>query len=413
MKLEILSIGTEVVLGSIVNTNASFLAKQLTLAHYEVTRTTALPDDAAALLEELTVLFDRTDLLIVTGGLGPTTDDRTRKVFAEFFETSFTTSKEVADEIAKRFGKDLPSLSDQSLVPKDAKVFVNPMGTAPGLALSKGKKTAILLPGVPKEMEAIFIGQVLSYLKKTYPPKAVLFHQEYHLCLLTESDIDPFLRKLEMEMPDLEVGIYPHYGTICVRFSSKVEKQIKIAAEKYFKEFETYIYSDKSPKIEIALQNWMIENHKTFSAAESFTGGSLSAAVTKVPDASKYFLGSLVTYSNSMKETLLHVDKKTIENYGAVSSETAQEMLYGLLKETGADYGVALTGIAGPSGGSDAKPVGTAWVAMGRKDEPPYVSKWQLRGDREVIMESGVNRSLGVLWRWVKHGVDPFLRKHL
>ena len=413
MNVEILSIGSEIVLGSVINTNASFISKELTRAGYSVTCVTSLPDDPEAITKTLDQIFERSDLLIVTGGLGPTTDDRTRKVFAEFFQTTFVASSEVAEEIGKRFGKDLSSLSDQSLVPKGAKVFVNPIGTAPSVALSKGKKTAFLLPGVPKEMKVLFSEQILPYLIKAFPPKNHRFIKEYHLCLLVEIDIDPFLRKLEIQAPELEIGIYPAFGTVSVRLGAKDEKILKDASRLFFKEFETYIYSTESPKIEEALQKWMIGNKKTLAAAESFTGGTLASYITKVPDSSKYFLGSLVTYDNGLKEAVLKVEKKTLEAFGAVSSETAQEMLFGLLNATGADIGIALTGIAGPGGGTDAKPVGTAWVAIGKKDEPPYVDKWVLLGDREKIIDGAVNRSLGILFRFLAYGIDPMIRKRV
>ncbi len=408
MKVEVLAIGSEILIGATVNTNASFLSHELADRGYHVLKHTVLPDNPEMLHQSLPDILRTCDILIVTGGLGPTCDDLTRDIFTKFFGKALIYSDEVAKDLEKRFGKTLATLQDQSMVPEKAVFFCNPIGTAPAIVFKEKNKVVVLLPGVPQEMKALFSQSVGPYLEKHFPPEEKSYRSSFHLALLYESKLDPFLRRLHEDFPKIDIGIYPYYGTLTVRISSSDLQSFSKATDIFTNEYRHFIFSQTSPRLAEALQERMIAKGKTLSLAESFTGGLVAASLTSVPGSSKYFLGSVVSYANSLKENILHVSEQSLKEKGAVSKEVVEEMLKGVFEETGSDYGIALSGIAGPDGGSENKPVGTVWIAIGERGKEPFTAKWQLKGNREAVITTGTFLAIGHLWRFVAHDIHPF-----
>ena len=391
MRIEIITIGDEILTGKTANTNVHFLSRELSLAGHTIARHTTLPDDPHLLELGLKEALQRSSFVIATGGLGPTIDDHTRNVAAKLFHSPFHYDESIAADLVRRFGKTLASLKDQATVPTKAQLLTNRVGTAPGFYFSSEGQGLILMPGVPVEMEAMFKEQVLPLLASpTTAHLAVL-----HFFSLIENQADPLLRELKSAHPELDLGIYPGHGVLTVTIKAPSEKLLRFAREKISSAFSPYLFASASGKIEEEVHRTMILRKKTLALAESCTGGMIAAHLTAIPGASDYFLGSVVAYSNALKQNLLYVSEKTLKEHGAVSKETVQEMLAGLFKVTAADFGIAVSGIAGPSGGTPAKPVGTVWAAMGERGKPPHVFTLQARGNRQIIILTATNVLLG------------------
>lgn len=358
MSIEIVAVGNEVLRGIAVNTNAAYLGRRLDEEGWSIARQTTLPDEAADLTAGLQESLNRSSIVISTGGLGPTLDDLTLACAARLFSAPGSPLK-------------------------------NSIGSAPGFHFKEGGRQLFLLPGVPQEMEAMFEEEVLPRL----PPRKKGFSVTLHFSMLRETEADPFLREMKCE-----AGIYPSYSGVTVILRGSDRAEVEKGSELLKKQFHTHYYESPSGKIEEAIQLWMIRNKKKLACAESCTGGFLASQLTAIPGASNYFLGSLVTYSNQLKEKLLHVSSKTISAKGAVSTETVQEMWKGVLSETGADFGIAVSGIAGPTGGTAEKPVGTVFYAIGFKDQPPVVGTFHFKGPRSLVILRTTRALLGLVW---------------
>lgn len=408
MIIELISIGDELLKGITVNTNAAFLSRHLQQNGYAVARQTTLSDQRASLLAGFKEALERADLVVATGGLGPTLDDQTRHVAAELFHSDFHFDQAIADDIARRFSGMNVSMEDQATVPSKAKTLPNRIGTAPGLLFTEKGKTLILLPGVPREMEPMFLDQVLSFVQKQWPLYDKKFSAQLHFCLVYESHIDPHLRELSKRYPAVEAGIYPSHGVQSVILNSPDKEQLFLFRKELIYHFGDYNYEAPHGKIEEALQAWFVQHKKKLALAESCTGGLISSHLTAIPGASDYYLGSLVVYSNEMKEKVLGVSKETLNTFGAVSPEAVHEMLDGVFKRTDADFAIAVSGIAGPSGGTEQKPVGTIWAAIGERGKAPDIGTFKGKGSRQTIILMTTNYLLSTLWRKVEKGIPAF-----
>ncbi len=412
MNVELIAIGDEILLGCIENSNATFMSKELLKAGFSVTRHTTLSDDDASLLEGIKEAINRSDLVITTGGLGPTLDDKTRRITADLMGSKFHFDKTVADHIEKRFGDKIVSLKDQATLPVKATPLLNQIGTAPGLIFTTEHGALILLPGVPVEMRPLLTEQVIPYLKQTFPQATTSHSYWYNFCLITESSIDATLREIATQFPQIEMGIYPHQGSISVRMTvhatseSEAKKLLDPPGNALLNSAPGHHFEANSGRLEEAVHNLFIERGLTLSLAESCTGGAIAAHLTALSGASNYFLGSFVTYSNDLKQNLLGVKKETLHRYGAVSEETALEMAQGALKAAGSDVAVAISGIAGPLGGSEEKPVGTICISIAQKGKEPQHWVFHARGNREHIIKRAVNHVLAKLHFTVKSNVS-------
>lgn len=413
LSTEIIAIGNEVLAGITVNTNAAEIGQALHQIGVIPSRQVALPDNYEILKQGLKESLDRSELIICTGGLGPTVDDITRNVAAELFHSDFKLDPRLLDELKHRYGNKTVSLEDQATVPVKAKIISNPVGTAPGFIFQENGKTLMLLPGVPQEMRKMLHEQVIPFLKGVIPQEKRAFRKVVCLFEMTESRVDPTLRELQARYPDLLFGIYPNLGLLMITVSTfaasqnEANNKLQVVVDELRKKFESHLFESDNGKIDGAVHHLLMKSGKSLSVAESCTGGALAARLIRNAGASEYMLGSIVAYSNKMKKDVLGVPEDVLKKEGAVSSDTVEWMLKGVMELTGSDYAVAVTGIAGPGGGTPEKPVGTVWCGVAKKDESLYT--WNIQGfggSREMVIERSINAILAKLYKVLNEEYD-------
>ncbi|HEV8051439.1 MAG TPA: molybdopterin-binding protein, partial [Parachlamydiaceae bacterium] len=312
-QIEIIAIGNELLKGIIVNSNAAEIASALFKNGYSCSQQFVIPDERESIKKQILDSLLRNKIVITTGGLGPTCDDITRQVAAEVYNSDFSLNAELAEELKQRYGNKQVSVEDQATVPIKASILKNPLGTAPGIVFNTELGTLILLPGVPKEMRGMLHDQVIPYLKSHFPISNPPISRSIHLFNISESAVDPSLRQLEISFPHVEFGIYPSHGLISIHATINAPEnesgmQLDDVMEFLKAQFTEHYYSDNSGKIEMAIQDLFIKNGWTLCTAESCSGGAIASRLTKIQGASEYYIGGCVTYSNSLKEKLLHVD---------------------------------------------------------------------------------------------------------
>lgn len=404
MDAEVLAIGNEVLSGVTVNSNAASISRLLadlgfTVVHHEVVR-----DEREAIVRMLKDAIARSPLVICSGGLGPTLDDITRASIAGLFDCDLAFNEEVAADLARRYGDRPISLEDQATIPSKAKPFLNTVGTAPGLCFETTNNITIFLPGVPIEMREMMRHSVLPYLQEHYASGQVLTRRKLHFCLVTESRVDQVVREVDARHPNVDFGIYPGQGVVSVHLvvktadAAEAEALLKSPIQELETAFPGRYFEAPSGRIEEAVHHLLTERKETLSTAESCTGGAIAAAITGQAGASKYFEGSVVSYSNAMKQALLGVPVETLEKHGAVSEETVCEMAQGACERLNTDFSIAVSGIAGPTGGTEEKPVGTVWMAVGRKGQSAVPRLLKTGGNREAIIHRSVQVALSHLW---------------
>lgn len=372
---EILAIGNEVVDGTITNSNAAWLSAALSELGLTVRYHTAIPDDEALMMDALERAQARAKWVLVTGGLGPTVDDFTLEVAAKYFKKKLIVHEPSIKAIRnffKRLGREpTPNQEKQALLPKGAVVLSNKVGTAPGAYLKYKNTHFAFFPGVPAEMHPMFEKGLLPHLKKHITHLAGRQLKVLRCFGLPEGQLDYTLRKDlkgRLDLMGADLGFRVRFPLIELRLVARGEKAaqaIKKASRLLRKRLGPYVFSEKTEESMAAVVGCLMKKQKkTLALAESCTGGLVSHWITQEPGASEYFLQGLVTYSNEAKKKLLGVSAKTLQKHGAVSKEVALEMAHGVRKSAKADYGISLTGIAGPSGGSKEKPVGTVHIAL-------------------------------------------------
>ena len=370
---EIICVGTELLLGDIINTNAAFLSKQLAELGISVYFQTVVGDNPARLKRVLAESASRCDLIITSGGLGPTYDDLTKETVSEFFGRKLIRNDHIQKELEAYFAQTNKNMTEnnkkQADIPEGAIVFRNDYGTAPSVCIEADNVTAILLPGPPRELEPLFLEQVVPYLEKR--TGSVLVSKNINIFGMGESAVESVLRSLMESSENPTIAPYCKEGEVRLRITAKAESREKAVAmcdemiDKVMKtEVSSAVYGIDSQTIEEELISRLIKSGKTISCAESCTGGLIAKRLTDVSGSSAVFMGGCVTYANSAKEALLGVKPETLAAYGAVSEQTAKEMAEGVRKALGTDIGIATTGIAGPTGGTAEKPVGTVWVGV-------------------------------------------------
>jgi len=375
---EILCVGTELLLGDIVNTNAAFLSKRLASLGISVYHQAVVGDHADRLASALADAFEgygrpRADLVILSGGLGPTYDDMTKETVAKFFGRDMYTDEESLDRIRTYFERTgrvmTPNNAKQAQMPAGATVFPNDYGTAPALAVSDGERTAIMLPGPPAELEPIFDEQVLPYLRRY--TDGVLISHNIHIMGLGESAVEAVLRDLMVNAKNPTVAPYCKAGEVRLRVTAKaesVDKADEMCAEMIERirktDVEKYIYGVDVDTPEAALLELMRTRGLTLATAESCTGGMLGEQMTAMAGASKVYLGGVVTYTNEQKIDLLGVKRDTINEHTEVSGQCAAEMAEGARRLLRADVAISTTGYAGPGGGTAENPVGTVYISV-------------------------------------------------
>ena len=413
MNAEILCIGTELLLGNIVNTNAAYLSEQLARLGINVYHHTVVGDNAQRLQDALQIAVNRADMVIMTGGLGPTYDDLSKETVSNYFNRQMVLHQPSFEKLqefyALRGVKMQPNNEKQAYQPEGAVIFTNHSGTAPGLAIEEGDKIAIMLPGPPRELKLMFESEVLPYLQK-FSDNIIVSH-DLHLFGSGESQVETLLRDIMTGSSNPTLAPYAKEGEVLLRMtaSAPTEEEGYALMEPMLKQIEPvigqYLYGIDVPDLQTALVQYLLEHNITVATAESCTGGLLSKSITDVAGCSAVYPGGVCSYSNEMKIKWLGVKEETLNNYGAVSEQTALEMAQGIRLATGADFGLSTTGIAGPGGGSDEKPVGLVYMAVAGENYQQVkkvIIRYGEQTSREMIRQRSAKHALHLLLQAVK-----------
>lgn len=413
MTAEVISVGTELLLGNIVNTNAQFLAEKCALLGLSMYHQTVVGDNKERLAQCIRTALERADIVILTGGLGPTEDDLTKEVCAQVMGLPLEEDAHTRERIEAYFSNSIyKNITEnnwkQAMVPKGARVLDNQNGTAPGLIIEKENKTAILLPGPPVELYPLFCEQVRPYLQNLCPERIV--SRMVKICGCGESMVEEQILDLIDAQTNPTIATYAKTGEVHLRVTAKAaseeeaEQLIKPVVKELKRRFGNYVYSVKEEEtLEAAVVRLLKKHELTVTTAESCTGGLLAGRIVNVPGASEVFREGFITYSNKAKRKILDVNKSTLKKYGAVSRETAKEMAAGGAFAADADICIAVTGLAGPDGGTEEKPVGLVYMAC-YMDGNVTVEKYQFKGNRNKIREQSVVKALDLLRRTVLEG---------
>ncbi len=396
MKASIITIGDEILIGQIVDTNSVSIARHLNSAGIVVRERTSVGDNRQQIVDAVQGALRQCEIVILTGGLGPTKDDITKKTLAELFGGKLVRDEAVAAHVQKMLearGITFNQLNqDQALVPDNCTVLFNHHGTAPGIWFEQENKVVVSLPGVPFEMEHLMEDEVMPRLKKRFALRQIV-HRTLITAGLAESMLAEKIAAWEDALPSyLHLAYLPSAGVVRLRLSA-YEVEGESVSQEIDRQFATlqkiiprYVLGFEKASMQQIVHDLLTQHHKTLAVAESCTGGAIASRFTAIPGASQYFLCSVTAYSNEAKSNILGVDPAVIERYGAVSEEVARQMAEGVRRIGGSDYAVATTGIAGPSGGSAEKPVGTVWMAVAGPQRTTTLLK-QCGTDRGQIID--------------------------
>lgn len=407
MITELITVGTEILLGNIVNTNAQFLAQKCALIGYSVFYQSTVGDNEERLADQLKTALRRSDVVILSGGLGPTEDDLTKETAAKVCKKKLIEDENTKKRIKNYFARTKQKPSDnnwkQALVPEGAIVVDNDNGTAPGIIMEIDGKTIILLPGPPNELIPMVNSKIVPYLKNKMPN--TILSAMVKICGIGESKAESMIRDLIDQQTNPTIATYAKTGEVHIRVTASAsnekdaKKKIKPIVEELRKRFGDAIYTVKEEEtLEHVVVRKLQKQGLTICTAESCTGGMLSSRLINVPGASDILKIGLVTYSNRAKRKFIDVNRDTLKKYGAVSKETAKEMAKGAVFKTDADVSLAVTGIAGPDGGTKEKPVGTVFIGC-YYNESVVVEEFHFTGDRNKIRELTVVNALDLLRR--------------
>ncbi len=373
MTAEIICVGTEILLGDILNSNAQYLAQQLAnlgIPHYYQT---TVGDNPERIKQVMAIATQRSQLLIFTGGLGPTPDDLTVETIADFFQVPLTERPEIIEDITQKFAQRgrvmTPSNRKQALLPEGAEVLYNPIGSAPGIIFQRDKVTILTFPGVPAEMKRMWQEIAVPYLESNGWCGQTIYSRSLKFWGTTESALAEKVAPL-LELDNPTVAPYANHGEVRLRISSRAESQA--AAMEAIAPVEQKIreiagadcYGMDDDTLASAVGKLLLEAGQTLAVAESCTGGCLGSMLTEIPGSSSYFLGGIIAYENRVKAELLNVSEEDLERFGAVSDVVAQQMAAGVVKSLGSDWGLSITGIAGPGGGTELKPIGLVYLGL-------------------------------------------------
>lgn len=406
MVVELISVGTELLLGNTVNTNASYLAEKCAALGLSLYYQTTVGDNFNRLEETLQVALNRSDVVILTGGLGPTQDDLTKEVAAKVMGKALVEDAHTKDRITEYFNKSQVKIITennwkQALIPEGAIVIDNNNGTAPGIIIEENNKSVIMLPGPPNELIPMFMEEIYDYLNKLQPE--IIYSQIVKLCGIGESTAETMIQDLISEQSNPTIAPYAKVGEVHLRVTAKArdeeeaKKLIKPVVKELKARFGNNVFStDENETLEEAVIKLLTKNELTLTTAESCTGGMLAARLVNVPGVSEVFRQGFITYSNKSKRKILSVQKSTLKKFGAVSEKTAKEMAKGGVFATDSDICVSITGIAGPDGGTEEKPVGLVYIACYINDKVT-VKEFHFKGNRAKIREQSVVRALTLL----------------
>ncbi len=406
MKAEIITIGDEILIGQVIDTNSAWMAESLNSIGISIVRITSITDNTEAIRNALNEAFTRTDLILITGGLGPTRDDVTKNSITDFFGSKLVRNEDALKRIKAFLRSRGVFLNkeniDQALLPDNCNIIPNRCGSASGMWFKKNGKDFIFIPGVPYEMKSMMTGYILPELRKLYD-LPVIIHKTIITQGITESHLAIKLSDLELSLPDeIKLSYLPSPGFVRLRLSikgkekDKTEALIGDALERLIVLISEYITGFENESIEKLIGKMLSEKRLTLATAESCTGGYIAQLITSVPGSSRYFTGSVVAYSNDIKERVLGVSRESLEKHGAVSEAVVKEMALGIMKLYQSDFVVATSGIAGPDGGTVEKPVGTTWIAVA-SDRHVVTEKYLFGSLRSINIQRASLMALNML----------------
>lgn len=393
MKASIITIGDELLIGQTIDTNSAWMGAELSKSGFDVIRKTSVHDRREDILSILGESIGKSDVVLITGGLGPTSDDITKPTLCEFFDTHLVLDNEVLQNIEELWGRRGFPMNDrnrkQAEVPESCRVLKNAVGTAPGMWFEKDDTIYISMPGVPHEMKHLMSVVILPELNKRFTSQ-VIIHRNIMTYGGFESKLADILEPFESTLPEnMKLAYLPETGIIKLRLTGIGPDQESLAilineqAEKLYKIIPEFIYGEDEVTLESVIGTLLKSKNKTLCTAESCTGGGIAHLITSVAGSSSYYQGSVIAYNNSVKTQLLGVQRETIEVYGAVSEQTVKEMAEGARKLFNTDFALATSGIAGPDGGTEEKPVGTLWIAVA--SENGVVTEKRTFGNDRII----------------------------
>lgn len=408
MKATIVTIGDEILIGQIIDTNSGFIAKSLDRIGVQIDEIISISDDKQHILDTLKSLQNKVDLVLITGGLGPTKDDITKKTFCEYFDDVLVENKQVLDHVTELiesiFKRPITKMNrDQALVPSKCEVLFNKVGTAPGMWMKKENTVYISLPGVPYEMKYLVENEIIPKVVKEYKRPYIL-----HKTILTygqgESLVAERIENWENNLPEfIKLAYLPAPGRVRLRLSARgtdkeiLEKAIEENVKSLTKIIGDIIVGfDENDTIEVVLGRQLSQLGKTISTAESCTGGKIAEVLTSVAGASNYFRGSVVSYATDIKVSVLGVSQNTINDFSVVSAEVAKEMALGIQDLMKTDYAIATTGNAGPSKGDAHAEIGTVFIALATPDKV-IVEEFNFGQPREKVIDRTVNKAFEML----------------
>lgn len=406
MKAEIISIGSEILSGQITDTNANFIAKKLIESGIDLEYISAVSDNPESLLSTLKLALQRSDLIITTGGLGPTEDDITYQTIARALNLKLIKYPE-AEENLKRILKKIntiltPSNLKQTYLPEGVKIIINQYGTAPAMILEKDNKIICSFPGVPHEMKRLIEENLTPYLKEKFPPSIIKKSKTLKITGLGESSVNELIRDYMNKQTNFSFGIYANPEDIQVQITTQaptekeVEKLLQSSINQLSKILGNYVYGTDKQSLEGVVGNLLKTKKLKVAVAESCTGGMLGEMITRIPGSSEYFQGGVISYASIVKEGLLKVLPEVIKKYGEVSEQVARLMAEGVRINCHSNIGISITGIAGPGGATEKKKVGLVYMALA-DGEKTITKKHQLFGSRQLIRLRASRRALNML----------------
>lgn len=406
MKVEIITIGDEILIGQIVDTNSAWMAQELNDIGAKVERIVTISDRVDEIIFALTEAEKRSDIVLITGGLGPTKDDVTKKALAQYFNCDFTFYPEIEQHIAKlfaRFGKEMSPLNSlQAELPSACEPLQNNQGTAPGMWFERNETIFVSMPGVPYEMKGLMREHVFPRVKANFNLPTIL-HKTVLTMGMGESWLSERISNWEDNLPsEIKLAYLPSPGRVRLRLSAFGENEIELGSilqtevDKLTALIPDLVYGYDGDTIESVVGNLLRNQGKTVSTAESCTGGLIAHKLTSISGSSDYFLGSIVSYANEVKTESLGVSKSSLTEFGAVSEQVVTQMAEGVRQRMKTDYSIAISGIAGPTGGTEEKPVGTVWIAIASFNGV-QTQKFLFGQNRQRNIEISTNTALNFL----------------
>ncbi len=404
---EIITIGDEILFGQITDTNSQWISAELDKIGIKTRRKTSVSDKVNEIVDALDEAFERVDIILITGGLGPTKDDLTKKVLTDYFDSELVLHEEALSDITALFNQHGFELTEpnrgQAFLPACCTYIYNKLGSAPGMWFEKDGKVLVSMPGVPFEMKGLMNNSILVSLQKQFE-LPVIFHKMIRTSGIGESWLAEKISNWEDSLPShIKLAYLPGMWQVRLRLTGvgteleRLKKEVEVEFEKVKPSIEKYIFGYGDTELHQAVGEKLIRHKKTIATAESCTGGYLAHLLTSISGSSSYYIGSIVAYQNEIKINALGVKESTIKEFGAVSEQTAKEMAEGVRKKLGADIGFSTTGIAGPTGGTKEKPVGTVWMAFADKDKT-IAWKIQFGRTRELNIKFSAIHALNHIW---------------